>query len=121
MILTHIATQSARPSAAEAYAAATLRARLAPFAPSIKRVTIHVTESLDRNGHAVTVCRAKVVLSAPVDVEPFIVEGHARRTREAIDLVADAVEGAVRRPIEEVAKARLRRRSKTARVAAPSA
>jgi hypothetical protein len=116
MILAQIATQSARPSAAESYAAATLRERLAEVASKIKRITIHVDEGLDHNGHPMTVCRVKVVLSPLLDVEPFVMEGHASRAREAIDLVADAIEGAVRRPVEEAAKARLRRRGKRVRL-----
>lgn len=101
----HLVTRGSRPTTAEDYAVQTFRGRLdGPEAAKVRRLTVHIEETVDLAARPKPkpewACRVKVSLAPALDEPSFIVEGHASHAREAVELAADAIEGAVRRVLE---------------------
>lgn len=101
----HLVTRGSRPTTAEDHAVQAFRSRLEGDAASkVRRLTVHIEETVDMlatpRPKPEWVCRVKVMLAAALDEPSFVVEGRASHAREAVDLAADAVEGAARRVVE---------------------
>lgn len=85
----------------EAYAERTLQSKLSKFASHVLRGSVRFEDVNGPRGGVDTVCRVKVMLK---NLEPVIVEERATGAREAVDIVADGVERAVRRAVERTRK-----------------
>jgi hypothetical protein len=104
-VILHLVSRNSRPTTAEDYAATMLQSRLAGYQPKIKRLDVRLDEVETEDGREEKICRVQVHLITRLDVAPFGVDAHAPSAREAVDLVVDTIEGAVRRALE-IAEAR---------------
>jgi len=100
-----------RPTTAEEHAVDTLRSRLEQYAKHLREVSIRFDDVIRPSGKVDRACRVDVTLAQVVDAPKLSVEGRAPNERDAADVAADGVEGAVRREVEEAE----RRRSKNAK------
>jgi hypothetical protein len=115
----HLFARGVRPTTAEDFMARVLGARLERLGTNFRRLGVRLEEVIDVGGDLEIVCKVKVTLAKAFDVPPFMVEGHATHVRDAVDLVADAIEAEVRRAIEEAGTPPARRASREAGRAAP--
>src|SRR3954471_8169256 len=100
MLAIKLVPRGVRPTAAEDQAMRVLNAVLAPHAEHISRLMVVFDDVADVEGRAMIICGAKVTLAKALHVPSFHLEGHAESMREAVELVGDAIVGAVRRALE---------------------
>lgn len=102
--------RAARPTTGEARAAETLRDRLAPYGPHLRRVSVRIEQRISGPGKVDQTCRVEVTMMKVTGAPQFVVEGRAATEHEAITLAADAAAFAVRREVEAAVEKQSRRK-----------
>ncbi|MBX3265069.1 MAG: hypothetical protein KF782_35685, partial [Labilithrix sp.] len=96
---THLYSRAARPTTAERHAVALVGTRLDKYSKHLRRAGVRLTQLINASGQLDWTCRVEVAMTKGATPK-FYVEGRARQVLEAVELAADAVEGAVRREVE---------------------